>query len=364
MRVRLLSLRCRAVKCVSDQSDVLKLRTLPKKQNQAPPQSALLPPTTTNKPCGTWEYPPTSAQHAEDMCMHLIHKQLLNNFPTPPVKRAETEIEVWDIDALLRPHIQSQFVFYMKAWRQSGELINTSQRRKTVLTAGSPTWEWPMQPLGCEALRFKNPAKPKFNPKPTHPRSLIQPSETSSRWLPLLLTWWCKFGEDREDHIFPLASLLVWKTMTAVTACHLATFCHFQHFHTPQGGLVFTHNKYYVDASQMPRALSSAGAQTYAEYGLVMEKGIFPTKVGFLQCTLVPLRCRTSGFLVHSPDQSMTFIITELLAVCRTRRQGDGISLSTLLPCLTFTGNNFFFRAIICNMQSPPFPSSYRKLEV
>lgn len=249
MRVRLLSLRCRAVKCVSDQSDVLKLRTLPKKENQAP-QSALLPLSITNKPCGTWEYPATSMKHAEDICMHLIHKQLLNNSLTLLVKRAETEIEVWDINVLLRPHIQPQFVVHMKAWRQSGKLINSSsQCRKAVLTAGSSTWEWLMQLSGCEALKFKNTTKLKFKPKPTHPRSLIQPSETSSHWLPLLLTWWCKFGEDREDHIFPLASLLVWKTMTTVTACHLATFCHFQHFHTLQDSLVFMYNKYYIDAS-------------------------------------------------------------------------------------------------------------------
>ena len=43
----------------------------------------------------------------------------------------------------------------------------------------------------------------------THPRFLILPSEIFSHWLPPLLTWWYKFCEDLEDHIFPLASLLV-----------------------------------------------------------------------------------------------------------------------------------------------------------
>lgn len=155
-----------------------------------------------------------------------------------------------------------------------------------------------MQPLGCEALRFKNPAKPKFNPKPTHPRSLIQPSETSSRWLPLLLTWWCKFGEDREDHIFPLASLLVWKTMTAVTACHLATFCHFQHFHTPQGGLVFTHNKYYVDASQSAQGIELSRCSDLCRIWTRHGKRHFPHKGWF--STVYPCTSPMQNFWIFS----------------------------------------------------------------
>lgn len=41
--------------------------------------------------------------------------------------------------------------------------------------------------------------------------SPARPSRTSSHWPPPRLAWWCNICEDLEDHIFPLAYLLIWK---------------------------------------------------------------------------------------------------------------------------------------------------------
>lgn len=63
----------------------------------------------------------------------------------------------------------------------------------------------------------------------THPRFPILPNGTSSHWLSPQLTWWYRFCEDLEDHIFPLASLLVWKVSHIITTTHgsyIQIFCH------------------------------------------------------------------------------------------------------------------------------------------
>lgn len=41
--------------------------------------------------------------------------------------------------------------------------------------------------------------------------SPARPSKTSSHWPPRRPAWWCNICEDLEDHIFPLAYLLIWK---------------------------------------------------------------------------------------------------------------------------------------------------------
>lgn len=103
-----------------------------------------------------------------------------------------------------------------------------------------------------------------------------------------------------------------------------------------------------IKPNRSQRMELKAGAQTLAEYGPVMEKGISFYKVWFSAVIhSVTFYCpngRFLDFLVYPPDRSVTYVIAELFAVCRTCRQDDSVSLFTaqahgLLPPVVFAGN-------------------------
>lgn len=78
------------------------------------------------------------------------------------------------------------------------------------------------------------------------------------------------------------------------------------------------------------------------------EKGLPSYKVWFsaVICSITLYRPDADflDFLVYPPDQSITYVITELFAVCRTCRQDDSVSLVMvkahgLLPPVVFPGS-------------------------